>query len=89
MALGTIYPVPQGPTIIGWLAASRISPAGAAENVLVQATNDMGLSEIQPSRWDGFHLSASDPQLKLRAIVKSASGAEVNANKESEDLMRR
>jgi len=62
--------VPQGRTIIarsfncGWSAANGISPAGAAENVL-----------FQPSRWDGLRLCASNPQLKLRAIVKRASGA--------------
>ncbi len=38
-------------------------------------TDGLGQNGLQPSRWDELRVRVADPQLKLRAIVKSASGA--------------
>jgi hypothetical protein len=59
----------------GWRAANDISPAGTAEPIRINSTNGFGQIEPQPSRWDEFRWRAPNPQLKLRAIVKSAAGA--------------
>ena len=56
----------------GWRAANDASPAGTAEPARFKSTDN---SEFQSSRWDELCVRAPNPQLKLRAIVKSASGA--------------
>ena len=53
----------------------RQVPAGRLNNVQSKTNNRMGKREIQPSRWDELCVRTSNPQLKLRAIVKSAAGA--------------
>jgi len=59
----------------GWRVANDTRPAGTAEPVRFETSKSKDHHELQSSRWDEFCVRPPHPQLKLRAIVKSAAGA--------------
>jgi len=59
----------------GWRGANPIRLAPASERVQFETSKSTDKGELQSFRWDESRLGASNPQLKLRAIVECASGA--------------
>jgi hypothetical protein len=80
MISGCGFSVPKEPVTIarsfncGRLPVDVLSLVGAAENVRIKTTNGIGQLSIRWSRRDELRVRLSNLQLKLRAIVKSASG---------------